>query len=223
MNILLERIFNNKVFIKEKLLQFGFLENNEILTYSTSLLDKQFNLIVVIKGLKIHSAVLFDNFSNEEYTLHLVESAEGKFVGKVREEYERILNDISNKCCEKIHFSFKQTVMISEWINNKYNDNPEFLWEKFPNYAVFRNSKTQKWYALICDIDYSKIDKNKSGKIEIINLKTDKNTIKDFLNLEGFFPAYHMNKKTWISLVLDGTIKNDCIKELIDKSYILSK
>lgn len=34
-------------------------------------------------------------------------------------------------------------------------------------------------------------------------------------------PGYHMNKKHWNTVVLDGTIPNDEIQEMIDHSYRL--
>lgn len=40
---------------------------------------------------------------------------------------------------------------------------------------------------------------------------------------EGFFPAYHMNKENWISILLDGTVSADEIKPLLELSYQLTR
>ncbi|MBH9988732.1 MmcQ/YjbR family DNA-binding protein [Bartonella sp. W8098] len=38
----------------------------------------------------------------------------------------------------------------------------------------------------------------------------------------GYLPAYHMNKDSWISIVLDGTVSMKEICDLIDQSYFLT-
>jgi predicted DNA-binding protein (MmcQ/YjbR family) len=39
---------------------------------------------------------------------------------------------------------------------------------------------------------------------------------------EAITEGYHMNKKHWISIELDGTLSNSFIKELIKQSYVLA-
>ena len=60
---------------------------------------------------------------------------------------------------------------------------------------------------------------NKSGEVEVLNIKLDKLKIQDLLNKKGYYPAYHMNKKSWISIILDYTVDNEIIYSLIDQSY----
>ena len=38
----------------------------------------------------------------------------------------------------------------------------------------------------------------------------------------GYLPAYHMNKDSWITIVLDGTVPMKEICDLIDQSYFLT-
>lgn len=38
---------------------------------------------------------------------------------------------------------------------------------------------------------------------------------------QGITPGYHMNKKHWVSVKTDGSIKDDLFKELTEKSYNL--
>ena len=107
-----------------------------------------------------------------------------------------------------------------KYISDKYHNNPEFLWDDLPGCGVFRNVKSKKWFAIIMNIDFSKLD-NKSGEIEIINVKLNENEILELLNIDGFYKAYHMNKKSWISIVLNDTLDDEIIFSLIDESYIL--
>lgn len=55
-----------------------------------------------------------------------------------------------------------------------------------------------------------------------ISLKSDPNEalyLRD--SFEAIIPGYHMNKKHWNTVYVDGSITDDMIKELIDKSYKL--
>ena len=55
--------------------------------------------------------------------------------------------------------------------------------------------------------------------MEILNVKLDKHKISNLINKDGLYTAYHMNKKSWITIVLDETLSDDFIMELIDESY----
>ena len=116
---------------------------------------------------------------------------------------------------------FDQSNRICKYIQDKYNSNPEFLWAKFPGYAIFR--KTSKWFALIGNVTINKVNKksNSNEEIEIINVKVDEGKINDLISLEGYYEAYHMNKKNWITIILDDTLSDDVIIKLIDESYSL--
>lgn len=109
---------------------------------------------------------------------------------------------------------------INKYIKEKYNDEPEFLWDKFPGYAVYRNKNNNKWYGIIMNLDLSKLDSG-SGEVEIINVKLAENKIKKLLKKKGFYEAYHMSKTDWLSIILNDTLKDDEIMSLIDDSYNL--
>ncbi len=222
MDIFTNRIFKNKVFIKNKLLKFGFKCKGDKFIYETEIIDGQFILIVKVIGAKNIETLLIDSSTKELYTLHLVDEAEGTFIGSVRGEYENVLNLIADKCCNNTYFISEQANRLADIIRKKYNNTPEFLWEKFPGFGVFRNSQSGKWYGLISQIDYSKLDKKRKGLIEILNIKLLNNEVTELQKAEGFYPAYHMNKKSWITIRLDETISDVEIMELIDKSYVLS-
>ena len=36
---------------------------------------------------------------------------------------------------------------------------------------------------------------------------------------DGIFPAYHMNKRHWITVLLDGTVPTETVKKLLDVSF----
>ena len=56
-------------------------------------------------------------------------------------------------------------------------------------------------------------------EVEIINVKLNEEKIKKLLKQKGFYQAYHMNKKNWISIILDNTLSDDEIMTYIEESH----
>ena len=108
---------------------------------------------------------------------------------------------------------------ISEYITDNYATEEERLWMEFPGYGVFRNSRNKKWFAIIMDLEYKKLKIEKEGKANVLVLKCRQELIPALLERKGFLPAYHMNKKYWISILLDGTAPEEEIKKAVDMSY----
>lgn len=112
---------------------------------------------------------------------------------------------------------------LESYIIENYNVEPDFPWVKYPNYEVFRHSGSRKWFALIMEIRRAKLGLPGEGMLDILNLKCDPLLIGSLRTAPGFFPAYHMNKESWITLALDGSVPEDQIKALLDMSYELTK
>ncbi len=109
---------------------------------------------------------------------------------------------------------------IYKYVKEKYNTNPEFLWLKYPKYAVLRNNK--KWYGVIMNIPKNKLGLSSNLEVDIINVKCPPEIIGNLRLNEGYFKAYHMNKEHWVTIILDGTVSMKEIKNLIDISYELT-
>jgi len=165
------------------------------------------------------SGKIYDLNTDDEYINFRIESQNGKFVNEVREQYKNILEDIKNHCTDKLYFITKQANRIAKSIIEVYGDEPEFVWDKFPGYGIYRNPNNEKWYSLIVNIDKSKLDKNCTGEVEIINLKLEPDKISKLLHKNGFYPAYHINKQNWLSIILDDTISDEEIIKFIKESH----
>lgn len=202
----------------KKLIEFGFKEENNVFIYSKVIFNN-FKIVISIDKNMIVSGKVYDLDLNEEYTNFRLEGPQGEFINKIQNKYKLVLLDILNNCCEIVYFINDQTNRITELINNLYNDNPVFPWEKYNGYGVFKNPKNGKWYGLIVNIDKSKLDKNSSGEIEIINVKLEKERIIELIDYRSFFPAYHMNKEHWISIILDDSLSDDEILNYIRISH----
>ena len=108
---------------------------------------------------------------------------------------------------------------IINFINKKYSVNPEYLWRRYPDFCVFRRDDNEKWFAIIMKISREKFQLSGDGAIDVINVKTD--NVEFFLGVPGIFPAYHMNKNNWVSVLLNGTVPAGNVKKLIEMSYAL--
>ena len=97
---------------------------------------------------------------------------------------------------------------------------PEFLWPNNPSYAAFRQPGRKKWYAVMGSVPLNKVDReaNSAQPVEVINVKVDQERIKDYLSQAGIYEAFHMNKKCWVSIILDDTLPDDAIQGMIDDS-----
>ena len=214
-------VFKKYKLKKDRLISYGFEKENDIYKYSKTFMNDTFRAEICIDRNGNVLGKVLEIELDEEYTNFRMENSVGEFVNNVREEYIKILQDIANNCCDKEEFIFEQTNRITSLINEKYKVSPEFLWEKFPGIGVFRNSKSNKWFGIIMNIDKSKIIPEESGEIEVLNVKLD-DDVQKYLKINGIYPSYHMSKKSWVSIILDGTLSDKDIMNLIDISYNLS-
>lgn len=212
-----EEIFKRASVDFKKLEAYGFKKSNNNYVYEKKFLNDDFNAIITINNKGALNGKVIDLQIDEEY-LGLKSKMNGEFVNKVRDSYKEILIDIKSKCFETNYFINNQTNRINKYIKEKYNNDPEFLWEKTPGCGVYRNKNNDKWYAIIMNIDLSKIDDG-SGEVEIINVKLNEEKILELLKQKGFYKAYHMNKKDWITIILNDTLSDKEIFKLIDESY----
>lgn len=215
-----KEIFKKSEIDINKILDYGFIKNNDKYIYKKLILNNSFEIVLTIENNNIKGKVI-DKEINEEYLSFRVENQNGEFVNKIREEYITLLQDIKEKCTKTKSFIYNQSNRITNKIKEIFNDNPEFLWDDNST-GVFRNSKNKKWYGIIMNINKEKLD-GENKDIEVLNLKISPQKIEKLIEKEGFYKAYHMNKKYWITIVLDDTIKDEIIIELINESYGYTK
>ena len=108
---------------------------------------------------------------------------------------------------------------LESFIKETYNADANYPWPKYPNYEVFGHSSNQKWFALIMDVPKSKLGLQGTETLDVVNFKCAPLLIGSLREESGFFPAYHMNKDSWITVALDGSVSDDKIKMLLDMSY----
>lgn len=112
---------------------------------------------------------------------------------------------------------------LTQYILETYGTEPDRPWARYPSYEVFRQRGSWKWFALAMDIPGAKLGLAGEGAVDIVNLKCDPRMTGTLRTEPGFFPAYHMNKETWITAVLDGSVPAEKLKALLELSYELTR
>ncbi|MGI6153992.1 MAG: MmcQ/YjbR family DNA-binding protein [Christensenellaceae bacterium] len=163
-----------------------------------------------------------DPLSGDEYVLHHSAGAGGAFVGMVKADYETVLLEIAQKCFEPDVFKSDYAQKVISHVREVYGSEPEFLWEKFPGNAVFRRQDTHKWYGALLTVSKQKLGLDSNEAIEIIDLRARPDDIDSMVDHKKYFPGYHMNKKHWYTMCLDGTVPIEEICERIANSYELA-
>ena len=220
----LSDIFSKRTISYNKFLKYGFTKENDTYVYKKYINSKSFQIFVYISDEKKYSK-LIDVENDTDYALVDIEDAVGEFVGNLRQKYNQVLEDIIKKCTEKDVFKCKQAKDVIEYIRKKYGDELEFLWEKFDDNAAIRNKINNKWYAVLLTVSEGKIREcgsNNERRMEIIDLRMDKELVPKKVDGVNIFPGYHMNKKSWITVILDGSVSNKKLFQMIDDSYDLS-
>ncbi|MFI3124699.1 MmcQ/YjbR family DNA-binding protein [Streptococcus suis] len=204
------------------LIPFGFILSNNRYTYREVFMEGQFEAVVEVDEAGQLSSYVWDCEMEEVYTAHLVTAPAGAFVGQVRESYQSILTRVEEACCVALPFSKDQSNRIAQLIKVKWGDLPDYPFAKSPETGAFRHPSNNKWYALVTQVKRGQLDGSADQElVEIVNLKVDGREIAELLSQSGIYPAYHMSKKTWVSVLLDETVEEQMVFALLEKSRYL--
>ena len=88
---------------------------------------------------------------------------------------------------------------------------------------VFRHPDNKKWFALVMTIKKRKLGIDSDEYIDVVNLKCAPEVMDDLWREVGVFPAYHMSKKHWLTLALDGSCADETVKWVTKISYGLTR
>ncbi|KGB22496.1 MmcQ/YjbR family DNA-binding protein [Acetobacter tropicalis] len=119
-----------------------------------------------------------------------------------------------------MNLSQKQCVL--SYVKRKYDTIPDHSFHYFPDYIALRHEDRETWFGLILNVPRQTLKLSEGGNVDILDVKCRPENIQDYLTTEGIVPAYHMNKSHWISILLDGSVSDALIENLIDVSFELT-
>jgi len=218
----LKEILKYKKINFEKLLQYGFQQQGKIYEYKQPFKNGAFYLLLRYDGTDITSQVI-DMSSEEEYILVDIKDTVGAFVGSIQEEYEQQLNLFLDTCTEQDNFHSNQAHQIINYIEKKYHEKLEYLWPESSKNAVFRHQEDKRWYAVLFLVKGTKLGLLEEREIEALNVKALPEKVEQLVDGKRYLKAYHMNKKHWFTIKLDGSIPLETIYDYLDKSYEITK
>lgn len=217
----LER-FANRTPLFERLPAYGFVRAGGVYTYQTSIAGGQLAMAVQVAPDGRVTARLTDSATGEEYRLHLAPAATGAFVGKVRAAYDQVLEGIAAACFEADVFQSAGARALIAYVRQRYGDELEFLWEKSPGNAIWRRKDTGKWYAVLLTLPRFRLGLEGDGAVEILDLRLAPEQLAGLIDHQRYFPGYHMNKKHWYTLLLDGPVPVEELCQRLEESYRLA-
>ena len=99
---------------------------------------------------------------------------------------------------------------------------PDYPFDEDFETAVLRHADNRKWFALLMKVSRRKFGFDSDETVDIVNLKLPVEMFGSFGKDDGVYPAYHMNKLHWISVLLpDAT--DETIAFLTGVSYEATK
>ncbi|MBO5305675.1 MAG: MmcQ/YjbR family DNA-binding protein [Clostridia bacterium] len=103
-----------------------------------------------------------------------------------------------------------------------YGTSPDYPFDEDLETAVFRHTDNRKWYAIVMRVPRCKFGLNSNEVIDVVNLKLPTEMFGSFGKADGVFPAYHMNKLHWISVLLPDA-PEDVVAFLTNASFEATK
>lgn len=161
---------------------------------------------------------VFDSATDERYVLFDMPNARGAFLASLREEVQKIVEKIKSACFE-VH-DLKEEYL--SWLSSHFSAKPDFPWPDTPDYCVFR-CPNEKWFALVMKIKFRQLGLTGEEEVWVVNMKAKSETIPELIDRKSIFPAWHMNKKHWITVLLTAATDFEKLCQLTEKSYALVK
>ena len=110
---------------------------------------------------------------------------------------------------------------LFDYVKKKYKTDPEYLWRRFPGYAIFRHADNAKWFGLVMNIKRSNLGIDGDDIVDILNVKLSDPLLTDMLFKQpGYFRGYHISRGNWVSILLDGTVPFNDICRWLEESYM---
>ncbi len=194
---------------------FGFI--NQTCKKSIEIDGSKFDVIMTYCPGTSLTAQVFDTTTGDRYSLFDMPRAHGAFIGKMREAVQSIIDSFRATC-------FTEQDLHEEYISylaSHFGAQPDFPWDDSPDYCVFR-CPNGKWFALVMKIKYKQLGLDSGDEeVWVVNMKHDADDIPSVVDRHSVFPAWHMSKKHWITVLLTAVTDFEKLCELTCRSYEL--
>ena len=105
-----------------------------------------------------------------------------------------------------------------EYCRDTDGTSPDYPFDDWMESAVLRHADNRKWYAIVMKVSRRKFGFESDEVIDVVNLKLPTEMFGSFGATDGVYPAYHMNKIHWISVLLPDA-PDDVVQFLVNVSF----
>ncbi len=111
---------------------------------------------------------------------------------------------------------------LHEYIASHYGAESDHPIKEEHSITVFMRPDNKKWFAATKNIGCKSLGIDRAGRIDILNVKLDPRVVATLRVREGFMPAWYMNQNSWVTILLDGSVADEEIREYLDMAYALA-
>ena len=109
-----------------------------------------------------------------------------------------------------------------EYCKAAYGTAPDYPFDDLFETAVLRHEDNRKWYAIVMRVSRRKFGIDSDEVIDVVNFKLPTEMFGSFGKDDGVYPAFHMNKLHWISVLLPDA-PTDVVHFLASVSFEATK
>ena len=184
------------------------------------LVEGEFELHMTLSDQELE-LVVYDLAMEEPYTLFEVASASGALVTGLRQQ----VDDIHNRILGQQIQDNPLVERLVDHVATTYGLAPAHPFKRHPEIIGFKVPTVDKLFGIFLPVDYCRLDKTstRTDQVLVLNLKGQPDQILERIDNFRYFPAYHMNKKHWFSVLLDAQTDWDLLTSLLAESYRLVK
>lgn len=184
------------------------------------LIEGEFELGMTLSDQELE-LVVYDLAMEEPYTLFEVASASGALVTALRQQVDEIINRILGQQVQDNPLVER----LVDHVATTYGLAPAHPFKRHPEIIGFKVRTVDKLFGIFLPVDYCRLDKTstRTDQVLVLNLKGQPDHILERIDKCRYFPAYHMNKKHWFSVLLDAQTDWDQLISLLAESYRLVK
>ena len=108
---------------------------------------------------------------------------------------------------------------LEGYITSHFDAEPGHPIGEDPTITVFSRRDNKKWFAATKNIGCKFMGLDRSGRIDILNVKLEPRTVAELRTREGFRPAWRMNQNNWVTILLDGSVPGEEICRCLDMAF----
>ena len=163
------------------------------------------------------NASVFDS-EGERYVLFDIDPP-GAFVAKLREEVKAKTEEALGIRTPESTLALREKVI--SLFSERFGISDTYPWKDDNESAVFRSSSNGKWVAIMMKIPLSRLGFSGEKMGYVVNLKHDEERIPLIVDHTHIFPAWHMSKRHWITVVISSGLDWDKFAALVERSIAL--